>query len=42
MSIGSYQLKMEKRVTLSGWEAAIISILAIFVALAIRLAVSER
>jgi simple sugar transport system permease protein len=33
MKIGSYELKLEKRPTLTGWEAAIISILAIIVAL---------
>jgi simple sugar transport system permease protein len=35
MRIGSYQLKLEKRVTLSGGEAAIISVLAIIFALAL-------
>jgi simple sugar transport system permease protein len=35
MKIGNYELKLEKRVTLSGWEAALISILAIFFALAL-------
>ncbi len=35
MKIGSYELKIEKRLTLTGWEATIISILAIFFALAI-------
>jgi simple sugar transport system permease protein len=35
MKSGTYRLKLEKRVTLSGWEAALISILAIVVALAI-------
>ncbi len=35
MKIGSYDLKIEKRLTLTGWEATIISILAIFFALAI-------
>ena len=29
MRIGSYELTLEKRVTLTGWEAATISILAI-------------
>lgn len=33
MTIGSHQLKLERRVTLASWEAAIISILAIIVAL---------
>ena len=33
MRIGNYRLKLEKRVTLSGTEAALISILAIFFAL---------
>jgi ABC-type uncharacterized transport system permease subunit len=33
MRIGSYELKLEKRLTVTGWEAAIISILAIVVAL---------
>ncbi len=33
MRIGSYELKLEKRLTLNGWEAAIISILAIIFAL---------
>lgn len=35
MKIGGYQLSLEKRVTLKGWEAATISILAIVVALAL-------
>ncbi|MCK4964611.1 MAG: ABC transporter permease [Dehalococcoidia bacterium] len=35
MRIGSYELKLEKRVTLSSWQAALISILAIIVALAL-------
>ena len=35
MRIGSYELKLEKRLTLAGWEAAIISILAIIFALAL-------
>ena len=35
MRIGSYELKLEKRLTLTGWEAAIISILAIIFALAL-------
>ena len=35
MTIGSYSLKLEKRVSLSGWEATLISIVAIIVALAI-------
>ncbi len=35
MRIGSYELKLEKRVTLSGWQAASISILAIIFALAL-------
>ena len=35
MRIGSYELKIEKRLTLIGWEAAIISILAIIFALAL-------
>jgi simple sugar transport system permease protein len=35
MTIGSYRLKLEKRVSLTGWEAAAISILAIIVALAL-------
>ena len=33
MTIGSYQIKLEKRVTLSGWQAATISFFAIIVAL---------
>ncbi len=33
MRIGGYELKLEKRLTLAGWEAAIISILAIVFAL---------
>jgi general nucleoside transport system permease protein len=33
MRIGSYELKLEKRDTLSGWKAALISILAIIFAL---------
>ncbi len=35
MRIGSHELKLERRVSLSGWQAAGISILAILVALAI-------
>ena len=35
MRIGSYELKLEKRVTLSNWQAASISILAIIFALAL-------
>jgi ABC-type uncharacterized transport system permease subunit len=35
MSIAGYKLKLEKRVALSGWRAATISILAIFFALAL-------
>ena len=35
MRFGSYELKLEKRVTLSGGQAALISILAILVALAL-------
>jgi len=35
MRIGSYELKLEKRLTLTSWEAAIISILAIIFALAL-------
>ena len=35
MRIGSYELKLEKRLTLTGWQAAIISILAIIFALAL-------
>ena len=35
MRIGGYELKLEKRVAISGWKAAGISILAIFVALAL-------
>jgi len=35
MRIGSYELKLEKRLTLTGWEAAVISILAIVFALAL-------
>jgi ABC-type uncharacterized transport system permease subunit len=35
MRIGSYELKLEKRLTLTGWEAAIISVLAIIFALAL-------
>jgi simple sugar transport system permease protein len=33
MKIGRYQVKLEKRVTLAGWQAALISILAIVFAL---------
>lgn len=33
MRVGSYQFKLEKRISLSGWRAASISILAIIVAL---------
>ncbi len=33
MRVGRYQLKLEQRVTLAGWEAALISILAIVFAL---------
>ena len=33
MKIGSYRLKLEKRVALSGWQAASISVLAVIVAL---------
>ncbi len=33
MRIGSYELKLEKRVVLTGWQAASISILAVIVAL---------
>ena len=33
MKIGSYEVKLEKRVTLRGWEAATISILAVLFAL---------
>jgi ABC-type uncharacterized transport system permease subunit len=33
MKVGSYQFKLEKRISLSGWRAASISILAIIVAL---------
>jgi general nucleoside transport system permease protein len=35
MRIGSYELRLEKRATLSGWQAALISILAILFALAL-------
>lgn len=35
MRIGSYELKLEKRLALIGWQAAIISILAIIFALAL-------
>ena len=35
MRMGSYELKLEKRVTLTGWQAATISILAIIFALAL-------
>jgi simple sugar transport system permease protein len=35
MRIGNHEIKLQKRVTLSGWRAAFISILAIFVALAL-------
>jgi ABC-type uncharacterized transport system permease subunit len=35
MRVGSYDLKLKRRVTLSGWEAGIISIFAIVVALAL-------
>jgi ABC-type uncharacterized transport system permease subunit len=35
MRIGSYELKLEKRLALSGWRAAIISILAVIFALAL-------
>lgn len=33
MKIGGYKLKLEKRVALTGWEAAIISVMAIIIAL---------
>lgn len=33
MRMGGYELKLERRVTLAGWEAALISLLAIVVAL---------
>ncbi|MFN2289594.1 MAG: ABC transporter permease [Anaerolineae bacterium] len=35
MRIGSYRLRMEKRLTVSGWEAATISVLAVIFALAL-------
>lgn len=35
MRIGSYKLKLEKRAMLPGWQAALISILAVFFALAL-------
>lgn len=35
MRIGNYKLKLEKRLTLAGWEAALIQILAIIFALAL-------
>ncbi|MDH7486128.1 MAG: ABC transporter permease [Anaerolineae bacterium] len=35
MRVGAYELKLEKRVALAGWEATIISILAIVFALAL-------
>jgi len=35
MRIGSYELKLEKRLTLTGWKAGIISILAVIFALAL-------
>jgi len=35
MKIGGYELKLEKRLTLAGWQAAIISLLAIIFALAL-------
>ena len=35
MRIGGYEMKLEKRATLSGWQAALISILAIIFALAL-------
>jgi simple sugar transport system permease protein len=35
MRVGSYELKLEKRITLTGWQAATISILAIIFALAL-------
>ncbi len=35
MRIGSYELKLEKRLTLTGWKAAIISVLAVIFALAL-------
>lgn len=35
MKVGAYELKLEKRVALAGWEATIISILAIVFALAL-------
>ena len=35
MRVGNYELKLEKRLTLTNWEAAIISILAIIFALAL-------
>lgn len=35
MTIGDYKIRLQKRLTLSGWQAAMISILAIVVALAL-------
>src|SRR4030067_211219 len=35
MKIGSHALKLEKRLTLTGWQAVMSSILAIFIALAL-------
>ena len=35
MTIGNYKIGLEKRITLSGWQAAWISFLAIIVALMI-------
>ncbi len=35
MRIGSYELKLEKKLTVTGWQAAIISILAVIFALAL-------
>lgn len=35
MSIGGYELSLERRLTLAGWEAVVISLVAIIVALAI-------
>ena len=35
MKLGSYEVKLEKRITLQGWEAATISILAIIFALVV-------
>ena len=35
MKLGSYEVKLEKKLTVTGWEAAIISILAILIAMVV-------